>query len=468
VLRNDFVSLIGHSLDAMLLRPEAVGRDTPGLGLVVALSGGPDSVALLLAARAWGERTGRPVAAAHLNHLLRAADAEADVEFCRSLCRRLALTLFEHAADPRPLARARGQGLEEAGRRLRRTFCEDLLVEHPAYGWIAAGHHRDDQVETVLMRLFRGTGPDGMRGIRPVAGAWLHPLLEVDRRDILAFLDEAGQPWRTDVSNLEGDNRRARLRRELLPLARDIFGAGCEEGPARLADLLGEDLDLLAELTRDWVESCVNSDGDLRVPSLLELVPAARARVLRVWLQEKGAADLGRIHIDNVAIWLQDGVSGTSLDLPGDLTLQRDFEVVRLAGTASPAPPLRFAGDYRILVTAGPAGVDPTAAGRREGAGDPSEEGTWALTCPAGILRGNLQIRNWRRGDRLRPFGLQGTKKLSDVLRESRVARPERDNVLVVTDEDGILWVVGVTRTERTRMLPDTTRTVTISVVKRT
>ena len=111
--------------------------------------------------------------------------------------------------------------------------------------------------------------------------------------------------------------------------------------------------------------------------------------------------------------------------------------------------------------------ADPVAAGAAEGCGAPHDDSTWALTCPADILRGRVRIRNWREGDRFQPFGLQGTKKLSDLLRENRITRDERAGVLVVTDDEGILWVVGLARAERTRLLPSTTRTVTISVMKR-
>jgi len=456
VSRSDFLNRVCRRLDELvLLRESAAPVAADRGGILVGLSGGPDSVAVLLAVQAWALRSGRPVAAAHLNHLLRDTDAAADLTFCRNLCARLDVPLFEHAADPRPVARARGQGLEEAGRHLRRTFCEGVLADHPAYSWVATGHHRDDQVETVLMRLFRGTGPDGLRGIRPVSGVWLHPLLELGRAEIVAFLESVGQPWRTDASNLDGDNLRARLRRELLPLIRGIFGAGVDDSPARLAALLDDDLALLESLTANWLTACLNSEGDLRVLDLLALEPAAARRVLRAWLDSDNEQDLERVHVENVLTWLTNGASGSTLDLPGGLRLRRDFDRVRRQRGDSRGPVLRFAGDYRILV------ADESAPG-----GDVPGTG-WSLTCPTAGLHGNLKLRNWRQGDRFQPFGLQGTKKLSDLFREHRVTREDRQSVLVVADDHGILWVVGLAQSERTRLLPSTARTVTISVVKR-
>ncbi len=465
-----FISHVSHCLDELVLSPVAGACDKPDPaqnGVIVGLSGGPDSVALLLAVRQWADDSGCAVAAAHLNHALRGADADADTEFCRNLCTGLNVPLFEHTADPRPVAKRRGLGVEEAGRHLRRTFFEGLLADNPAYGWIATGHHRDDQIETVLMRLFRGTGPEGLRGIRPVNGVWLHPMLGVDRSEIIAFLEAEGQPWRTDATNLTSDNTRARLRRELLPLLRSIFGPGCTAGPARLAELLDDDLTVLDGLTAQWLADCSDADGSLRVPNLVALGSAPARRVLRTWLEEAGARNVERIHVENIRAWITAGVSGSTLDLPGGVQLYREFERIGCRKGETADPVLRFAGDYRIVVASGTASPDPVAVGQNEGSGDPAAESGWSLTCPADSLQGNLRIRNWQQGDRFQPFGLQGTKKLSDLLREHRVTRDDRQGVLVVTDDEGILWVVGLARSERTRLLPSCARTVTISVVKR-
>jgi tRNA(Ile)-lysidine synthase len=437
-------------------------------GLLVGLSGGPDSVALLLAAKAWADKAGAPLAAAHFNHRLRPGEADRDADFCRSLCDQLDIFLHEDAQDPRPVARSRGQGLEEAARHLRRRFFLKILAENASLHCAATGHHRDDQVETVIMRLFRGTGPAGLRGILPISGQVIHPLLQVGRGEIIAFLEEAGQPWRTDATNLEGDNVRARIRRELLPLSRGIFGPGSENVPARLADLLQQDMELLERFTEEALAD-VRLQGhrdQLSVASLLTLDPSLAGRVLRLWLDDGQPSHLERVHVDDVLTWLASGQSGSGLDLPGGLRLTRDFDRLgRKAGSGQ--PPLRKAEDYRILVTKNSAGEADHRLGLQEGVGDPGDETTWQLTCPASSLAGNLRVRNWNPGDRFQTFGLEGSKKLSDLLRERQVSRENRPGVLVVTDEAGILWVVGMARAERTRLLPSTEQTVTISVANR-
>lgn len=437
------------------------GVDHPGL--LAALSGGPDSTALLLAARTWSERTGGALAAAHLHHGLRGGAADADAAFCADLCARLDVPLHTDRIDPRPAARERGGGLEEACRHLRRRFLQRILEQDPALHAVATGHHRDDQTETVLMRLARGTGPEGLVGIRPVDGRFIHPLLEVRRRDVIAFLQASNQPWREDVSNTEGDNLRARLRRELLPVLRGMFGPAADEAPARLAELLADDLELLEGPTRE-AEQAVRDGEALDVGALLALEPALARRVLRRWLREpdNGAPPgLARVHLQGVLEWLTDGTSGSGVDLPGGLRLVRSFD--RLERAEAGGGPLRQAGDYRILVRPATAQENGAAPGH----GEPDDEATWRLVCPASALRGNLRVRNRREGDRLELLGLDGTKKLNDLLQERRVPRAARDGVLVVEDETGILWVVGLARAERTRLLPDSGANVTVSVIRR-
>jgi tRNA(Ile)-lysidine synthase len=426
-------------------------------------------VALLLTGKAWSDVNGSPLVAAHFNHGLRPGEADEDARFCRRLCAELEVPLQEGGEDPRPVARQRGQGLEEAARHLRRRFFEKILAAEESLHCVAVGHHRDDQVETVLMRLFRGTGPMGLRGILPVKGPFIRPLLQVDRREILAFLEEVGQPWRTDATNLEGDNLRARIRRELLPVARGIFGPGSEVVPARLAELLDQDMEFLDRVTRETLSHVRLADRPDRVNvnRVLALDPVLAGRTLKLWLEEVQLVGLERVHVESVLAWLEAGQSGSGLDLPGGLRLERDFDELRFQSGPTRPIPLRMAEDYRILVSRNEIPAGECQPVDQPGVGDPADESTWSLVCPADALSGNLRIRNWIPGDRLQPFGLSGTKKLSDLLRERQVPREVRSGVLVVTDDDGILWVIGLARAERTRLLPSTLQTVTISVAKR-
>lgn len=468
--RPSFLKLTTGRISELTAR---VCPDVAHPGLLVALSGGPDSVALLLAAHHWARQTGNPVAAAHLNHQLRGEASDQDAAFCRDLCFSLDIPFHLRQDDPRPVAQRRGQGLEEAGRTLRLAFFASILESQPDLHCLAKGQHRDDQAETVIMRVFRGTGLLGIQGIRPAAGNVIHPLLDFSRREILDFLAEADQPWRTDATNLDGDNTRARLRRELLPLVRDIFGPGCDQTPARLGALLGQDqeyLDSLAdEAGRDLATNDDGQDG-LRIAGLLDLPAALASRVIRNWLTRNCGADPRRLefaHVVNILTWLREGQSGTGLDLPDGLRVRRDFDVLRPDIPWEPLPAGQSAADFRILVKRNDSPEPPAAMGRQEGHGRRDQQGHWNLNCPASVLVGNLKVRNPKPGDRFQPFGLDGTCKLSDLFRDKRIPQHNRSEILVVEDETGILWVVGIARAERTRLLPSCEQIVTICVARR-
>ncbi len=447
--------------------------DVPNAGLLVALSGGPDSVLLLLGSKIWADERQRPLAACHLNHLLRGDNSDKDALFCADLCEKLDIPLFSMDEDPRPMARSRGAGLEEAARNLRHEFFRKILKENNHLHCVATGHHRDDQAETVIMRLFRGTGPDGMAGIRPVSGQVIHPLLDVPRRRILAWLENLGQPWRTDATNLDGDNTRSRLRRELLPQVRSIFGNGADQTPARLAELWEADLDFLETQTQNLFQALSypnNGSTCLPVDKLLELHPALISRVLRLWLirsEGLNPVSLQRIHLMNIQSWLRLGTSGTTLDLPDGCCLRRDFNDLQLLKSGGEKPPMRNAHDFRILVARTPLPEDIEFFGRREGFGSSGGPGIWNLTCPSGVLKGNLKVRNWQNGDRIASFGLDGSRKLSDLFAQHRIPASERSGVLVVEDDEGIIWVVGLDRAERTRLLQSDKTAVTITVALR-
>ena len=482
MFRHTFYDQTITTLTSLVHRVAPTGVVSSPPGLLVALSGGPDSVALLLAAKAWSVECGAGVQAAHFNHQLRGDDARLDEEFCRDLCLRLDVHLHLHRQDPRPLARQRGMGVEEAGRVLRYRFLDDLLDSAAGLVCAATAHHRDDQTETVVMRLFRGTGLDGLRGIRPVIGRIIRPLLEVSRGDIVAFLEAEGQPYRVDATNIAGDATRSRVRRELLPLARDICGSGSLNAPARLAELAETDLALLDRLAQQALVNLIEAAEDqnnrnglhLPVAPLLELEPAVARRVIRLaYTESRGSAlDLGRDHVDDLLRWLPHSRSGSTLDLPGGWRAVREFAFLVFQPPMDTDPPLSTTGSYRMLVVSShgeePPGTDETPAPWQTTAPvdttDTGKRPSWRLVCPAAVLQGRLRLRSWRTGDRIELLGLGGHKKISDLLQEKRVGVRDRPGVIVVEDDAGILWVVGLARAERTRMLPSTDHKVTIAV----
>jgi tRNA(Ile)-lysidine synthase len=438
------------------------GEDPGAAGVLVALSGGPDSVALLDVAARWARREDRPIIAMHVDHQLRGSASRQDAAFCAELCARLEIELVTVRVDARGVARHRGRGIEEAARQLRLDALEDVRCARGLTA-IATGHHRDDQVETVILRLFRGTGLDGLRGIRPRRGRVIHPLLAVSRVAIAEYLTAQGLKWCDDASNADGSNRRGRVRHELLPLIRDIFGLGAGDSMARLAELADADLGYLEERSdHAWRAVQTEPPDGLVEPvvsaTALASLPAAIARrVIRRWLGEALPTDLELVHVDEIRRWLADSQSGTGLDLPGGVRIERVFDALGVVGEP---PPVASVETWRVAVEPLDAVPDPVPPPRRDPDG-------WRLVCAADALHGAVRLRHPRAGERLEPFGLGGSKKLSDLCQERRIPGRSRSGLLLVEDDRGPLWVLGIVQDERTRVLPTTRQAVTIFVSRR-
>ena len=451
---DDVLDRVHRELDR--LAPPAPGGERPGL--LIALSGGSDSVALLHLASSWAADRGARLAAAHLDHGLRGPDSDADAAFCRDLCRDLDVPLHEGRA-PADLDDASENGL----RRLRRDFLLRTLAADDGLALCATGHHRDDQVETLLMRLFRGTGPDGFRGIGERSGPFVRPLLCCGRDELRGWLAGRGLPWRVDATNESGDNLRARMRRDLWPVLRELFGPAAERGPLRFASLVAADAAELDRQARDvlarWRAEGAADDRRLPLRDLLDLPRPLASRLVR-WICGGVDAEPGPLeaaHVDRALTWPATARSGASLELAGGWTVAREFDTLLFRHPADAAD----ASSWRLAVR----------EAREEELRNPLPESGLtsgatrrALTCPAEAVRGEVRIRPWTEGEKMRPLGLSGRKKISDLLLEHRVPASARRRVPVVADDDGPLWLVGLCRDERTRLLPSTARGITLLV----
>ncbi|MBU1674740.1 tRNA lysidine(34) synthetase TilS, partial [bacterium] len=358
-----------------------------------------------------------------------------------------------------------GAGLEEAARRLRRGHLASVLDAQPRLAACATGHHRDDQLETLVMRFFRGAGAEGMRGIRPVAGRTIHPLLVTDRAEIEAFLAESGQAWRGDPTNEDGSNARGRVRHELLPVARAIFGESVTTAPLRLAQLLDDDVAELEKAAGGLLDGILaKGDGDsLPVDVLTEMSQPLASRLVRMHLRERCGVetDLERAHVVRLLDWLPESRSGSCVDLIDGWRACRDFDRLvfvppRIVDEISPTAALSLS--VRRATAEEIARPAPELGSPVSG---PHE---WRLTLPDEALRGEPRLRGWRPGDRIVPFGMHGHKKVSDLLREFEVPIRARRDVVLVEDDEGPLWLVGLVRAERTRLLPSTAAAVTLLV----
>jgi tRNA(Ile)-lysidine synthase len=449
---------------------------TPGARVVVAASGGADSTALVCLLREIAPRFEVGLAGlAHFNHSLRGTASDEDERFCRDLAERFAVPFVADREDVRAAARRLRTSLEDAGRRLRYGFLERAR-ERLSASHVAVGHTRDDQAETLLLNVFRGAGTRGLGGMPPVRGVFVRPLIGCSHRELVEWLDGQGIAYREDESNSDLGFARNRLRHEVMPAIERAFpGAGASL--ARSAELARSDADYLDALAEAALSGLARRVGGRLVIDSAAFRQVPRALALRVarlaLLRGCDGRFVGVDHAERL-IDLVSGETPGRLVLPG---LQADLaggELVlrarrgRLAAGAeiSPSP---SGNSFRAALSI--PGEAPLGDGRVVSSelrpGRPSSAHldcrVDASTAVADAGRFScLAVRYRRPGDRFRPLGMNGHKKLQDFLVDRKVPRGERGGIpLVVDGEDRIVWVAGHAVSEDFRV-SEATRAVVI------
>jgi tRNA(Ile)-lysidine synthase len=414
----------------------ALGHPSAGERIVVGLSGGPDSVALLdvLSGLARGRFT---VIAAHLDHGLR-PDSELDGAFCADLCARLAVPFRSGTADVEARRRQDGGGIEEAARLERRAFLHRIKVEEGA-SWIALAHTRDDQAETVLLRLLRGAGAQGLAAMRPRAADVLRPMLAVSRAEVLDHLSARGLAAREDPSNADLALARNRVRHELLPYLERHFNPAIREALARSASVFAEEADVLAAVARDARRTQGRAEEDAYVLPLAALRAAPRAlgrlTVRRALAEAGGLRGVGLKHVDAILdLAATAAPSGRRIALPGDREASFSFGEVRIAARraagAAFALPLPVPGavalpDGSCLVTRASRGPEVAATG----------------AAVVAVPEGPLEVRTRRPGDRVRAAGREVS--LRRFLMDQRVPAQDRGTLPLLASGHRVFWVPG-------------------------
>src|SRR5690606_7110870 len=275
-----------HVMDRVLETARRCRMWAPGDRIVVAVSGGPDSVALLHVLTRLKDQESLDLVVAHLNHRLRGRSADEDAAFVGSLAERWGLPAVVEEADVARMARQRGVGIQEAAREARYAFFS-RVAEAWGAARIALAHHADDQVETVLFRLIRGTGTRGLAGIPPVRGPIIRPLIDVSREDIVAYCRRHRLPYRTDPSNRDMRYRRNRIRWELIPLLEERYNPRVREAIVRMARILRDEDDFLDRYA-DGVYRSIAREGEAPGPD------GSRAEVQEVFIPRDALGGLHR------------------------------------------------------------------------------------------------------------------------------------------------------------------------------
>lgn len=433
----------------------------------VGVSGGADSVALLQLLDELRGELGIRLLVVHFNHQLRGADSEADERFVAELASQRGLEFFSAREEVEAEARRHGWNLEDAARRLRYQFFSAIVVSGRATR-IAVAHTADDQAETLLAHLLRGTGPAGLAAIYPVAGHVVRPLLEIHRQELREYLAGAQQTWREDPTNQDTSRLRARIRHVLLPQLQRDFQPEVVARLDQLAALAREDEAFWAALVADRYEALVEraSGGDsIRIQDLLAPlrleVPAAaptessdvfaalsKRLVRRIYEGLKGdRRQLTARHVEQVLHLATACRSGRRVVLPAGVVVERSFERLFFSLSERATRPY----EYVVRLDAeDSANVSIPEIGRRfrlkriDWPPAASDTRAQAEALDADRLRSPLVLRSWRPGDSYRPHGRRRVRKLKRLLLECRVAARERMGWPVLTSAGMLVWARGL------------------------
>lgn len=451
-----------------------------GGNIVAACSGGPDSLALVDLLDSFRQELKISLFVAHFDHGLRGEESVQDANYVRLFAADRGLPFFGSVADVKGEVRRGGGSIEEVARRLRYIFLRQVAGEVGG-ALIATGHHRDDQAETVLLNLVRGSGGRGLGAMRPRQGDIVRPLLCLTRAEIEKYCHDRELRPRNDASNADVEFRRNRVRHELVPLLVHRFNPGLTDTLCRTADILADEQDFLRVYVEERLPEWVMQEGSafrLHAAVFSRLHPAVQ-RELLLNLLEKLRGDTRGItftHVESIReLFLQDR-GARRIDLPGAWQARKSYldlfiepavtsieaiteycasGVEKYATLSCPGETILpdFGAFFRISVHSG--ALPPTGA-----------LGSTKAAFDLGALHLPLIVRYRRSGDLFHSLGAPGSRKLKKMLIDLKIPLKQRDTIPIVCDGAGILWVTGCRRSERGRLSTQTRNYVVVEFAK--
>ena len=426
--------------------------------VVVAVSGGPDSVCLLHLLLQISQELALKLFVAHLNHMLR-EEAIEEENFVRELAEKYSLPFYSERIEVAKKLR-KGETLEEGARRIRYDFLR-RAGERFSANKIALGHNADDLVETILLNLIRGTGIRGLRGIPPVRKegsiTFIRPLIDIWREEITQYLEERDIPYMIDRSNLSLEFTRNKIRHRVIPLLEEI-NPKVKLAIHRLGEIAGEINSFIEdEVWKEKEQILVGKSESsllLDIKRLFAFHPALQKEIIRSVLAEFTNYEMGREEIERI---LEVGRRGGAITLPGKIDVRRVGDVLQFKkGKESKIEyeiPLNIPGSTSIPEV----GVRIEAE-IIEGQHLVRDASCREVSLDMEGIKGRLIVRNWRKGDRFIPLGMRNEKKLQDIFVDKKIPREERRRIPIICDEEGIIWVVGVAISERVKVGEGTRR----------
>jgi len=438
--------------------------------ILVGFSGGPDSVCLLYILNNLKDKFMLDLHAVYIDHTMRPEETPEEIEFCELLCKRLNVAFLTKSIDVKAYAKEQGLNRQEAARKLRYRIFEETAYEINAHK-IALGHIADDQAETVLIRLFRGSGPTGLSGIPPVRGNIIRPLIEIERKEIERFLNERKSDFIVDSSNLKEDYLRNKIRLSLMPMLRE-FNPNIIETLSRTAAIFREEERYFEIIVAKTLMKLISRKTDTRIELFLTpfeiMHKVIMRRVLRKAIDEtRSLRGISFIHIEDIIELIKNGNPGDRLYLPKEIRIIKEYSTLII--TSEPSVKLNtytltIPGET-ILKEAGIL-MKASTVESQESEVRSQNSGLWSTLAifDADRLILPLVVRPRKNGDFFYPFGFGKRKKLQDFFVDEKVPRDKRDRIPLIISGEDIVWVVGYRGDERFKVTGGTKKILRLEV----
>lgn len=432
--------------------------------ILVGLSGGADSVCLLSLLMAIKSEYNLEISAAHLNHGVRGEEADRDEEFSRQMAQALNIQFLSKKSYMNEYATEQKLSKEAAGRVLRREFLVDAK-ESLGANKLALAHNADDQAETVLMRLMRGTGTDGLRGISIRSDYIIRPILPFTRDEIEEYLHENHISYVDDSTNFENDYHRNKLRNLLIPQLEREYNPNIKSALIKLSDIATEDVEYLEMRARESFKLVSEIKENSIVVDVLKLQALHKSiarRVIRIALETLNC-ELEDVSLENIEdiLELSQNISGKALGNIRGIGVRKSYENLIFESNNT-----RVEKSFYKELKMGNNIVNDAFSIIMESCEGRGTEDAHSIFIPIEFMGVGLIARNRKSADRIRPIGLNGSKKIKDIFIDKKVDRNIRDTVPIIESGTGIIWVSGYTKSEFTRTLSESDKYIKLTLIK--
>jgi tRNA(Ile)-lysidine synthase len=448
----------------------------PGEKVVVAVSGGSDSVALLKALEMLSYEYRLTLIVAHLNHGLR-EDAPSEERFVRKMAADMGFTFESKSLDIASLRRESGKGIEDTSREVRYNFLNDVAKKHGARK-IALGHHMNDQTETVLMNFLRGSGSTGLKGMLPVRDStYIRPLLGVTRDEIIYFLERHGLPFITDASNANQSYLRNRIRHTLIPDLKAGYNPKLDESIKSMAEIMRVENDYMgmvtAKVLTSWGVTPADSEFVICISDFLEYHEGIQRRIMKHLLERLSphGKGIGFTHIKAALGLFRSDRPGICVNLPCNIEVRREYDTVVISRREIEEEILRNRCNDLYYEVTPPGILKIVELGKRmifefvQGQVDVKTNARNAVFMDYDRISPPLVIRTVRPGDRMQPLGMKGMKKIKSVFIDGKIPLRRRKKIPLVLDQEAVIWIAGLLLNERVKITEKTRQILKVEFV---